>query len=134
MVERPFLAVSVARPTGGGGAMNRLALFVGVMLVVACGGSNYYVIKDPSTGQSYYTTEYKNLDNGAIQLTDAKTNSTVTLPSSSIQKVDKSEYEAKLSAPAAPPAVPAPATGGAGATGVTPAPAPATTTGTPVTK
>ena len=109
--------------------MIRLALFVGVMVVVACGGTSYYVIKNPTTGQTYYTTEYKTLDNGAIQLTDAKTQSSVTLPTSSIQKVDKSEYEAKLYAPAqtAPPA----ATGGAGATGATPAPAPATTTGTP---
>ena len=113
--------------------MTRLALFVGVMLVVACGGTSYYVIKNPTTGQTYYATEYKTLDNGAIQLTDAKTQSSVTLPTSSIQKVDKSEYEAKLYAPA-PAAAPAPATGGAGATGTTPAPAPATTTGTPPAK
>ena len=86
--------------------MTRLALFVGVMLVVACGGSNYYVIKNPATGQTYYSTEYKTLDNGAVQLTDAKTQSTVTLPTSSIQKVDKSEYDAKLNAPA-PTAAPA---------------------------
>jgi hypothetical protein len=109
--------------------MIRLALFVGVMLVVACGGSNYYVIKNPATGQTYYTTDYKTLDNGAIQLTDAKSQSSVTLPTSSIQKVDKSEYEAKLYAPATTPApAPAPATGGAG---TAPTPAPATTTGTP---
>jgi hypothetical protein len=107
--------------------MIRMARFVGVMLVVACGGSNYYVIKNPATGQTYYSTEYKTLDNGAIQLTDAKTQSQVTLPTSSIQKVDKSEYDAKLYAPA-PAAAPAPATGGSGAT---PAPVPATTTGTP---
>jgi hypothetical protein len=92
--------------------MNRLALFVGVFLVVACGGTSYYVITNPATGQSYYTTEYKTLDNGAVQLTDAKTKSTVTLPTSSIQKVEKSEYEAKLNAPtpvpAAAPAAPAP--------------------------
>ena len=93
--------------------MTRLALFVGVMLVVACGGTSYYVIKNPTTGQTYYATEYKTLDNGAIQLTDAKTQSAVTLPTSSIQKVEKSEYDAKLyapapaadaAAPAAPPA------------------------------
>lgn len=113
--------------------MNRLSLIVGMMLIMACGGTNYYVIKDPATGQSYYTTDYKKLDNGAIELTDAKTNSTVTLPTSSIQKVEKSEYDAKLYAPA-PAAAPAAATGGAGVTGETPAPAPATTTGTPVNK
>ena len=107
--------------------MKHSALLVGGILAISCGGTNYYVIKNPATGQTYYTTEYKTLDNGAIQLTDAKTQSQVTLPTSSIQKVDKSEYDAKLYAPA-PAAAPAPATGGSGAT---PAPVPATTTGTP---
>jgi hypothetical protein len=108
--------------------MKRSTFFVGILLVAACGGSNYYVIKNPATGQTYYATEYKTLDNGAIQLTDAKTQSTVTLPTSSIQKVEKSEYEAKLYAPA--PA-PAPATGGGppADTAATP-----TTTGTPPAK
>ena len=87
--------------------MKHSALFVGAILAMSCGGSNYYVIKNPATGQTYYTTEYKTLDNGAIQLTDAKTQSQVTLPTSSIQKVEKSEYDAKLYA--APPAPAAPA-------------------------
>jgi hypothetical protein len=86
--------------------MKRSTFFVGILLAAACGGSSYYIIKNPATGQSYYTTEYKTLDNGAVQLTDAKTQSTVTLPTSSIQKVDKSEYDAKLNAPA-PTAAPA---------------------------
>jgi hypothetical protein len=108
--------------------MKRSTFFVGILLVTACGGTNYYVIKDPATGQSYYTTEYKTLDNGAIQLTDAKTQSAVTLPTSSIQKVEKSEYDAKLYAPA-PPA--APATGGSPPPEPTATP---TTTGTPPAK
>ena len=89
--------------------MKHSALFVGAILAMSCGGSNYYVIKNPATGQTYYATEYKTLDNGAIQLTDAKTKSTVTLPTSSVQKVEKSEYDAQLSAPppAAAPAAPA---------------------------
>ena len=87
--------------------MKHSALFVGAILAMSCGGSNYYVIKNPATGQTYYATEYKTLDNGAIQLTDAKTQAQVTLPTSSIQKVEKSEYEAKLSTPAPAPA-PAP--------------------------
>jgi hypothetical protein len=113
--------------------MKRSTFFAGIMLVAACGGTNYYVIKNPATGQTYYTTDYKTLDNGAIQLTDAKTQSSVTLPTSSIQKVEKSEYEAKLYAPA--PA-PAPATGGGppAEPAATPAATPTTQTGTPVTK
>ena len=87
--------------------MKHSALLVGAILAVSCGGTNYYIIKNPTDGKTYYTTEYKTLDNGALQLTDAKTQTTVTLPSSSIQKVEKSEYDAKLYAPA-PPAAPAP--------------------------
>jgi hypothetical protein len=83
------------------------------MLVVACGSSNYYIVKDNSTGQTYYATEVKKLDSGAVQLRDAKTQTDVTLPNSSIQQVSKDEYNAKLHAPAP-----------AAATQTTPAPAP----------
>ena len=102
--------------------MNRLALIVGISLVAACGGSNYYIVKDPSNGQTYYATEYKTLENGAVKLTDAKTQSTVTLPTSQIQKVEKEEYEAKLHPPP-----PAPAPTPAPATQPSPAPAPTPT-------
>jgi hypothetical protein len=84
------------------------------MLFVACGGTNYYIVKDNSSGQTYYATEVKKLDSGAVQLKDAKTQADVTLPNSSVQQVSKDEYNAKLHAPA-PPA----------ATQTTPAPAPA---------
>jgi hypothetical protein len=84
--------------------MKHSALLVGAILAMSCGGSNYYVIKNPESGQTYYTTDYKTLDNGAIQLTDAKTKSTVTLPTSAVQKVEKSEYDALLNAPAPAPA------------------------------
>ena len=94
--------------------MKRSTLFVGTMLFVACGGTNYYIVKDNSTGQTYYATEVKKLDSGAVQLKDAKTQTDVTLPNSSIKQVSKDEYNAKLHAPA-PPA----------ATQTTPAPAPA---------
>jgi len=86
------------------------------MLFVACGSTNYYIVKDNSTGQTYYATEVKKLDSGAVQLKDAKTQTDVTLPNSSVQQVSKDEYNAKLHAPA-PPA----------ATQTTPAPAPACT-------
>ena len=100
--------------------MKRWTLCVGTMLVVACGSSNYYIVKDNSTGQSYYATEIKKLDSGAVQLKDAKTQTDVTLQNSSVQQVSKDEYNAKLHAPAP-----------AAATQTTPAQAPAQATTQP---
>ena len=103
--------------------MKLWTLLVGTMLVAACGGgTKYYLVKDNSTGQTYYTTELNTLDNGAVKLKDAKTQTDVTLPNSSVQQVSKDEYNAKLFAPAA---AATPAATPAAATQTTPAPAPA---------
>jgi hypothetical protein len=110
--------------------MKRLTFFVGTMLFVACTGStNYYIVKDNTTGQTYFATELKTLDNGAIKLRDAKTQTDVTLATSSVQQVSKDEYTAKLYGPPASAPAATPQTTPAAAPQTTPAaaPAPATT-------
>jgi len=90
--------------------MKRSAIWLGTVLIVGC-GTNYYIVKDPSTGETYYATGYKTMENGAVKLTDAKTQHVVTLPTSSIREVQKDEYDAQLqAAKTAPPAPPAGAT------------------------
>ena len=80
--------------------MKRLAFFVGTLLVVACGairGSHYYVVRDLSGGQIYYTSDLQKLDNGYVKLTDAKTHQEVTIPNHSVQEITKDEYNALVS-------------------------------------
>ena len=82
--------------------MRRFAFFVGALLVVACGalrGSHYYVVRDLSGGQIYYTSQLEKLDTGYVQLTDAKTHQEVTIPNHTVQEITKAEYDAAIQGP-----------------------------------
>lgn len=78
--------------------MRRVAFFVGTLLVVACGGRSrhYYVVRDLSGGQIYYTTELQKPEDGPLKLTDAKTRQEVTVPNNTIQEITKAEYDAAV--------------------------------------
>ena len=78
--------------------MRRVAFFVGTLLVVACGGRSrhYYVVRDLSGGQIYYTTELQKPEDGPLKLTDAKTHQEVTVPNNTIQEITKAEYDAAI--------------------------------------
>ena len=67
--------------------------FVGI---VGCGG--YYMIKDPASGNVYYTTKIKGEKGGAIKFTDEKTKTDVTLQNSEIKQVPKKEFKSALEA------------------------------------
>lgn len=95
-------------------------LVLGVGL--ACGHTNYYMVKDPGTGKTYYTEKLSKEASGAVTLTDAKTSSTVTIQNSEVTEISQQTYQQGLAAPAAP-AAPAPNA----APPAAPAPAPATT-------
>jgi hypothetical protein len=74
---------------------------------LACGGAKYYTVKDPSTGNVYYSENVKKQEGGAVTLTDARTSSTVTIQNSEVTEVSEQTYKQGL---AAPPAAAAPAT------------------------
>ena len=81
--------------------MKRLACFVGALLIAcgAIGGSHYYVVRDLSGGEVYYTTHLEQPDNGPLKLTDAKTHQEVTAPNHTIQEITKDEYNALVYGP-----------------------------------
>lgn len=83
--------------------MNRIA-FVAVLLLflMAVGCGSYYIVKDPASGRTYYTTDVKQDRGGAVVLRDEKSGATVTLQSSEVKEVPKKEWEQGLKA--APPA------------------------------
>jgi hypothetical protein len=78
---------------------------------VACGGAKYYMVKDPSTGKVYYSQDVKKKEGGAVTLTDAQSQSTVTIQNSEVTEVSEQSFKQGLAgaAPAAAPAT-APAT------------------------
>jgi hypothetical protein len=67
--------------------------FVGV---VGCGG--YYMVKDPTSGNVYYTTDIKEKKGGAVKFTDEKTKTNVTLQNSEIKEIPKKEFKSALEA------------------------------------
>jgi hypothetical protein len=79
--------------------MKRLAFFAGALLVLACGamrGSHYYVVRDLSGGEVYYTTQLEKSDSGYLKLTDAKTHQEVTIPNNTVQEITKDEFNAAV--------------------------------------
>ena len=84
--------------------MKRLVYLLGTLLVVSCGAvlgsKHYYVVRDLSGGEVYYTNDLEKLDNGYVKLTDGKTHEEVTIPNHTVKEITKDEYNAYVNAPA----------------------------------
>jgi hypothetical protein len=70
-----------------------LAIFL-VVAILGCGG--YYMVKDPASGNVYYTTKIKDEKGGAVKFTDEKTKTNVTLQNSEIKQIPKKEFKSAL--------------------------------------
>jgi len=76
-----------------------LAILLAMFFFVAvwgCGG--YYMVKDPASGNVYYTTKIKDEKGGAIKFKDKKTQTSVTLQNSEVKKMSKKEFKSALEA------------------------------------
>jgi len=77
------------------------------MLVSAC--ATYYKVRDPATGNIYYTEKVKRETGGAAAFKDARSGAEVTIQNSEVTEITKGEYTTGISTPAsAPTAAPAP--------------------------
>ena len=134
--------------TKGENIMKRFIMIGSVLVVLGLfllvtGCASYYKVRDPQTGNVYYTQKVDSMSGGAVKLKDARTGSLVTIQNSEVKEISSSEYKAGLvapvskptptaaavaapvSAPTTTPAAKAPAA--APAAGATAAPAPAST-------
>jgi hypothetical protein len=79
---------------------NPLALGAAVtvtLLVTGCG--SYYMVRDPSTGSTYYTTDVDRAgSSGSVRFTDEKTGKVVTLPASEVKAIDRYQYRSATGA------------------------------------
>jgi hypothetical protein len=79
------------------GMAYRLLLHSAVAAVAAsallAGCAGYYRVTDPGSGRQYYTTKVEKSNAGAVSFKDNK-GSQVTLQSSEVSEISKSEYEA----------------------------------------
>jgi hypothetical protein len=76
-----------------------LALFF-IVGIAGCGG--YYMVKDPASGNVYYTKKIKDERGGAIKFTDEKNKTNVTLQNSEVKQIPKKEFKSALEAKNAP--------------------------------
>ncbi len=96
-------------------AMRRLLMgFLFVMSLVLAGCTTYYRVTDPTTGKSYYATDFDRGRDGSITLTDEKTGAEVTIQNSEVSELKQGAYEAEVEGPApvpnpVPAAAPTPA-------------------------
>ncbi|MBW2602742.1 MAG: hypothetical protein JRE28_00300 [Deltaproteobacteria bacterium] len=67
---------------------------------VGCGG--YYMVKDPASGNAYYTKKIKEERGGAVKFKDEKTETSVTLQNSEVKQISKKEFKSALEAKEAP--------------------------------
>ncbi len=90
-----------------------LAMWMVFGLIMGMAGcTSYYKVSDPTTGNTYYTTKVKEHGGtGAVTFEDARTKSTVTIPSSAVKELSEEEFQAGVHAstmaPAEAPAQPA---------------------------
>ena len=67
-----------------------------LFLLGMAGCSKYYQVRDPMSGNLYYTSEIKDKSTGAIRFEDAGTNSIITLQNSEVKNISKSEFNEGL--------------------------------------
>ena len=96
---------------------------LGLVLITGC--ATYYKVKDPQTGNVYYTEKVDYISGGAVRMFDARTGSMVTIQNSEVKEIGSDEFQKGLAAPMSKPTQTAPAP--APATAPAAAPAPATT-------
>jgi hypothetical protein len=68
-----------------------------VLLLVLYGCGNYYMVRDPATDATYYTTDVDRTgESGAVKFKDRGTGSVVTIQQSEVRKISEDEYEAAI--------------------------------------
>jgi hypothetical protein len=74
---------------------SRLLLVVPVccaLFITSGCSSNYYNVKDPVNGQTYYTEEINEMSGGAVKFTDQRTGNIVTIQNSVVKEINEQEY------------------------------------------
>ena len=67
-------------------------LLFGTIFLSGC--ASYYKVKEPQTGNVYYTTEVDRSKSGSVKFKDANTGSEVILQSSEVLEINEEEYKA----------------------------------------
>ncbi len=70
---------------------------VGSCAALLAGCASYYQVRDPSTGQTYYTSDVDTPGGGGtVRFKDDRTNRNVTLQNSEVRTISRDEYQRGL--------------------------------------
>ena len=69
------------------------SLFLVSLIAVTGGCASYYLVKDPESGNSYYTRKIDQLLSGAIKFKDDRTGEIVTIQNSDVKEIEEREYD-----------------------------------------
>jgi len=67
-------------------------VLMSLALCIFSGCTSYYKVTDPRTEKVYYTTDINKKSGGAVLIKDKRTNKTVTLQDSEIEKISKDAF------------------------------------------
>jgi hypothetical protein len=72
--------------------MKKIIRMAGIAAFVMLSGcTKYYMVQDPSTNRTYYTTDISEKDSGAIKFKDLQTGSQVIMQGSVVKQVNKAD-------------------------------------------
>ncbi len=77
--------------------MQKIRLFLPAVLLTLTGCASHYMVRDPATGNTYYTTDVDRTgDAGAVKFKDDATDAKVIIQQSEVRKISGDEYEAGI--------------------------------------
>ena len=71
-------------------------LAAALLTVVVSGCSSRYQVTDPASDKTYYTKDIDRERQGTVRFKDARTGADVTLTSSEVKKISRSDYDAAV--------------------------------------
>jgi len=78
-------------------ALTCVLLAGSTVLMTGCG--TYYMVRDPGSGATYYTTDLDNPGRaGTVKFKDGRTDREVTLQSSEVTPISRDEYKRNINA------------------------------------
>lgn len=80
--------------------MHRKYLLIAMTALTLSACTTYYMVKDPQSGQQFYTTEISQKKGQAVVFKDAASGAQVTLQSSQVSEISKDQYKAAIAPPA----------------------------------
>jgi hypothetical protein len=75
-----------------------LLIAASALMLGAC--TTYYMVKDPQSGQQFYTTSISQKKGQAVVFKDEASGAQVTLQSSQVSEISKDQYKAAIAPPA----------------------------------